>query len=190
MPNLDFTKFSPEQGKLLLSEPFMYDPFFKRTVILLTMHNIKGTIGFIINRPLKMKLGQIIKELSECELPVYFGGPIQNKSLFYIHTLGNVIPDSIPVFNGLFWSGNFETIKDLIKENKITENEICFFIGYSGWFSNQLEDEIKQNSWIVAPASTNVIFGKEREKLWQDVLKSMGNDYSILANFPENPQLN
>lgn len=190
MVKLDYTKFKPEQGKLLLSEPFSSDPNFKRTVVLLAQHDEEGSVGFVLNRPMNLKLDRIIDEFKGCKLPVWDGGPVQRDSLFYIHTLGDAIPDSIPIIGDLYWSGNFETVKALIKGNKIAENEIRLFVGYSGWGAKQLEDEIKQNSWLVAPASVDVVFGTEREKLWQEVLKSMGKDYSIIANFPENPQMN
>src|SRR3990172_6945283 len=115
MVKLDFTKFIPSQGKLLLSEPFSSDPNFKRTVVLLAAHNEEGSVGFVLNRPMDLKLGQIIDEFKECKLPVGDGGPVQRDSLFYIHTLGDEIPESIPIFSplkgarGMFWSGNFET---------------------------------------------------------------------------------
>ena len=193
MVKLDFTKFKPAQGKLLLSEPFSQDPNFKRTVVLLANHNEEGSVGFVLNRPMELKLEQIIDEFPNSELPIWDGGPVQRDSLFYIHTLGDAVPDSIPIFGNLFWNGNFETIKALIKGNKIAENEIRLFIGYSGWSAGQLENEIKQNAWLVAPATTDVVMnaGKDSdEKLWKEVLKSMGKDYSILANFPENPLWN
>jgi putative transcriptional regulator len=190
MVKLDYTNFKPEQGKLLLSEPFSNDPNFKRTVVLLATHNEEGSVGFVLNRPMDLKLGQVIDEFKGCKLPVWDGGPVQRDSLFYIHTLGDAIPDSIHIIGDLYWSGNFETVKALIKGNKIEEHEIRLFVGYSGWTANQLQDEIKRNSWLVAPASVEVVFGSEREKLWKEVLKSMGKDYSIIANFPENPQMN
>ena len=193
MVKLDFTKFKPEQGKLLLSEPFSQDPNFKRTVVLLATHNEEGSVGFVLNRPMELRLEQIIDEFPESTVPIWDGGPVQRDSLFYIHTLGDAIPDSIPITGGLYWSGNFETVKALIKENKVTENEIRMFIGYSGWAAQQLENEIQNNSWLVAPASLEVVMnaGKETdEKLWKEVIKSMGKNYSILANFPENPMWN
>src|ERR1035438_39286 len=164
MAKLDYTNFKPEQGKLLLSEPFSNDPNFKRTVVLLATHNEEGSVGFVLNRPMMspleggdtkcggcLKLGQVIDEFKGCKLPVWDGGPVQRDSLFYIHTLGEAIPDSIHIIGDLFWSGNFETVKALIKGNKIEEHEIRLFVGYSGWAANQLEDEIKRNSWLVAP---------------------------------------
>lgn len=200
MVKLDFTKFKPEQGKLLLSEPFSQDPNFKRTVVLLATHNEEGSVGFVLNRPMELKLEQIIDEFESSELPVWDGGPVQRDSLFYIHTLGDAIPESIHITGDLYWSGNFETVKALVKGNKFSENEIRFFIGYSGWSAQQLENEIASNSWLVAPATTDVVMnlsarkadaGKDTdEKLWKEVIKSMGKDYSILANFPENPSWN
>lgn len=193
MVKLDFTKFKPEQGKLLLSEPFSQDPNFKRTVVLLASYNEEGSVGFVLNRPMELRLEQIIDDFQSCDLPVWDGGPVQRDSLFYVHTLGDAIPDSIPIAGNLYWSGNFETVKALIKGKKIDENEIRLFIGYSGWSAQQLENEIQNNSWLVAPATTEVVMnaGKDSdEKLWKDVIKSMGKDYSILANFPENPMWN
>ncbi len=203
MVKLDFTKFKPEQGKLLLSEPFSTDPNFKRTVVLLASHNEEGSVGFVLNRPMELRLEQIVDDFQYSELPIWDGGPVQRDSLFYIHTLGDAIPDSIPIFESplkkggqggcLYWSGNFETVKALIKGNKLAENEIRLFIGYSGWSAQQLENEIQSNSWLVAPATIDVVMnaGKESdEKLWKEVIKSMRKDYSILANFPENPLWN
>ena len=193
MVKLDFTKFKPQQGKLLLSEPFSQDPNFKRTVVLLASHNEEGSVGFVLNRPMELRLEQIIEDFQHSELPIWDGGPVQRDSLFYVHTLGDTVPDSIPIAGGLFWNGNFETIKALIKGKKVAENEIRLFIGYSGWSAGQLEGEISRNSWLVAPTHAGMVMnaGKDSdEKLWKEVIKSMGKDYSILANFPQNPMWN
>jgi len=190
MVKLDFTKFIPSQGKLLLSEPFSSDPNFKRTVVLLATHNEEGSIGFVLNRPMELHLEQLVEDFHGCKFPVWDGGPVQRDSLFYIHTLGDAIPDSIPIVGDLFWSGNFETVKALIKGKKIAENEIRLFVGYSGWSAGQLQDEIKRNAWLVAPASIDIVMTNNWNKLWKDVLKGMGKEYGIIANFPENPLWN
>ena len=190
MVKFDFTKFKPEQGTLLISEPFMNDPNFKRSVVLLASHNEEGSVGFVLNRPMELKLEQIIEEFNHCDLPIWDGGPVQRDSLFFVHTLGDAIPDSIPILGDLYWGGNFETIKALIRGNKISEKELRLFIGYSGWAPKQLDNEIKNNSWLVSPASIDIVMTNDWEKLWKEVLKSMGKDFSILANFPENPLWN
>jgi len=193
MIKLDFTKFKPEQGKLLLSEPFSQDPNFKRSVVLLASYSEEGSLGFVLNRPMELRLEQILEDFPSSNFPIWDGGPVQRDSLFYVHTLGDTIPESIPIAKGLYWSGNFETVKALIKGNKIEEHELRLFIGYSGWSAQQLENEIQNNSWLVAPATVDTVMnaGKDTdEKLWKEVLKSMGTEYSILANFPENPLWN
>lgn len=193
MIKLDFSKFVPAQGKLLLSEPFMNDPNFRRTVVLLAAHNEEGSVGFVLNRPMKLHLGQIVEELENNLFSVWSGGPVQQDALFYVHTLGNLIPDSIPITKDLYWHGNFETVKALIKGKKILENEIRLFIGYSGWGPGQLNEEIKRNSWIVVPATVNLVMNtrqNENSNFWQDILKGMGKEFRIIANFPENPMWN
>lgn len=190
MLKLDFTKFKPEQGTLLISEPFMNDPNFKRSVVLLASHNEEGSVGFVLNRPMELKLEQIIEGFDHCNLPVWDGGPVQRDGLFFVHTLGDAIPDSIPVLGDLYWNGNFETVKALIRGKKISNKELRMFIGYSGWAPGQLENEVKNNSWLVSPASIDIVMTNDWEKLWKEVVKSMGKDFSILANFPENPLWN
>lgn len=197
MVKLDFTKFKPEQGKLLISEPFMNDPNFRRTVVLLANHNEEGSIGFVLNRSMDLKLEQIVEEFSgnppagrAGDFPVCDGGPVQRDSLFFVHTLGDAIPDSINISGDLYWGGNFETVKALLHGKNISQNEIRLFIGYSGWGPGQLQEEIKRNSWLVAPASIDVVMTNDWNKLWKEVLKGMGKDYGILANFPENPMWN
>ena len=115
---------------------------------------------------------------------------MQRDSLFFVHTLGDAIPDSIPIMGDMYWGGNFETVKALLKGKNISQNEIRLFIGYSGWSEGQLQEEIKRNSWLVAPASIDIVMTNDWNKLWKDVLKGMGSDYGILANFPENPMWN
>ena len=190
MVKLDFTKFKPEQGKLLISEPFMNDPNFKRRVVLLATHNEEGSVGFVLNRPMELKLEQIIEDFDGNNFPIWDGGPVQRDSLFFVHTLGDAIPDSIPIMGDMYWGGNFETVKALLKGKNISQNEIRLFIGYSGWSEGQLQEEIKRNSWLVAPASIDIVMTNDWNKLWKDVLKGMGSDYGILANFPENPMWN
>ena len=131
MVELDYTKFKPRQGKLLLSEPFMNDPNFKRTVILLASHNEEGSVGFVLNRPMELRLEQIIEDFPNSELPIWDGGPVQRDSLFYIHTLGDVVPDSIPIAGGLFWNGNFETIKALITDLSREAEKLGLRLGWS-----------------------------------------------------------
>jgi putative transcriptional regulator len=180
----------PKKGRVLISEPFLEDPYFKRTTVLIVEHNEEGTIGFILNKELEVSLNDAIKGFPTFEGSLCFGGPVCKDQLFYLHTLGDQIGGSLEIGNGLFWGGDFDTVKDLILDEKITSTQIRFFIGYSGWNPGQLADEIAHKSWIVCESKPELIMKKDSSELWSDLLRSLGKHYSIMANFPEDPSLN
>ncbi len=180
----------PQKGKLLISEPFLNDPNFKRTIILLIEKNEEGCIGFILNKPTELKLKDAIEDYPDFDSTVYYGGPVQLNTLQFIHKAGDIIEGSMDIGNGLYWGGSFEQLKTLIAEGKVKAEDFRFFIGYSGWGEGQLEDEMKINSWIVADSKIEDIFSEEPDKLWREILKGMGKKFAILASFPENPSVN
>jgi putative transcriptional regulator len=178
-------------GRLLISEPFMMDPNFKRAVILLTEYSPEGAMGFILNHVGEFLLGDILPDLSYSEMPVFIGGPVANNTLHFIHRCPEKIADGIELSEGLFWGGDFEEVKKLITNYQLTNNEIRFFTGYSGWTPKQLDDEIKEDSWIVAEKlDAEKIFTQNEETLWREVVIGLGQRYAHIANFPENPALN
>ena len=181
---------TPEKGKLLLSEPFLMDPNFSRTVVLLTEHNEEGSVGFVLNRPLKMNINEVVPDFPVFDAQLYVGGPVENNNLFYIHTLADKLPDSIEIMDGLWWGGDFDILKTLIDTGQATTKEIRFFAGYSGWAPDQLTDEMKQRSWIVSDATVSQVMAPDVESLWKNVMSSLGKKYKIISNFPEDPTLN
>lgn len=180
----------PTKGRILISEPFLDDPYFKRTAVLIVEHNTDGTIGFILNKELDLSLKSTIKGFPKFTGGLGFGGPVCKDQLFYLHTIGDKIAGSLEITKGLYWGGDFDTVKQLIKDEKITAHQIRFFIGYSGWNPGQLDDEIKHKSWIVCESNIDLLMKEDGSELWTELLKSMGKHYSIMANFPEDPSLN
>ena len=180
---------SAKKGRLLISDPTIEDPNFKRTVILLTEHNDSETIGFIINQATKVKLNQILSDFPKFDTPVYIGGPVEKNTLHFIHRLGEKIDKSTALGNGVFWSGNFETLKELIEMKQIKKDDIRFFIGYAGWGSGQLEHELKEQSWFVTKNNAELVFSNN-QKLWRDYIKKMDDDYAIWSNMIDDPDLN
>lgn len=182
---------SAAAGRLLISQPFMPDPIFKRSVILLTEYSDDGAMGFILNHPGEFLLGDILPEVSYSELPVFTGGPVATNTLHFIHCCPEKIEDGIEIGEGIFWGGDFEKVKELITSYQLTDNEIRFFTGYSGWTPKQLDNEIKEDSWIVTnKLDAEVVFNSDEENLWRKIVISLGNRYAHIANFPENPALN
>jgi putative transcriptional regulator len=180
-----------KKGQLLLSEPSLLgETSFNRSVILLAEYTTEGTVGFILNKPLEFTIGNLIPEINS-SLTVYNGGPVEQDNLYFIHTIPKKIQNSIEISNGIFWGGDFESLKNLLNEDKISKTEIRFFLGYTGWTKEQLETELQKDNWLL-------IDNKEKEKLltkpinefWKEKIKAQGGDYILFSNAPEDPILN
>jgi len=174
----------------LVSEPFLPDPNFKRTVVILTEHDEDGSIGFVLNRKTNLLLNDVLEDFPEFPVPLYLGGPVEQNTLHYIHNSKFNIPGSKEVVPGLRWGGDFEIVRELIENHVLQPDDIRFFIGYSGWSPEQLQAELDDKAWILAQANKQLILTDEEEDLWRLVLKRMGNEYSLMANYPEDPRLN
>jgi len=178
-------------GQLLLSEPFMPDENFRRTVVLVCEHTPdNGTVGLIINKPINLRLNDIMEDFPAFKGKVFLGGPVGTDTLQFLHSLGNLVEGSVKLAENLYWGGNFEQIKMLMLEEKIKPNDIRFYLGYSGWTVGQLHSELKENSWIITPATHQQIFETPIEVLWREVMRKMGGIYNTMAGYPENPALN
>ncbi len=180
-----------EKGQLLIAEPSIIgDLSFNRSVILLADHNHEGSVGFILNKPLEYTISDLIPDI-EASFKIYNGGPVEQDNLYFIHTIPNLITESIEISNGVFWGGDFELTKSLINEGKINKENIRFFLGYTGWSANQLENELKENSWIITSNNYNSsILEKSSSQFWKEKIIELGGEYLIWSNAPENPILN
>jgi len=180
----------PKKGSLLVAEPYLGDPNFERSVILLTEHNEDGSVGFVINKPLELQLDDIVVNFPSFDTLVYHGGPVQQDNLYFIHNKGDLLPGSIQIDYNLFWGGDLEPLKELIKCKLIDPREIRFFLGYSGWGLGQLSDEIKENSWLVLDNKALDVLKDEPAQMWKKVLMGVGGEYPLWANSPLDPSLN
>ena len=174
-----------DSGKILLAEPFMFDMNFKRAAILLCEHNKEGSLGFILNKRLEMQINQLIADFPEFDSEVFYGGPVATDTIHYVHNLGHLLDDSQYVSDGVFWGGDFEKLKALIREQMIKPDDIRFFVGYSGWSGGQLHDEFQHGSWVMADMDSNYLFKTEPEELWQQVMHNKGNNFSVIAQMPD-----
>lgn len=182
---------APAAGRLLISEPFMMDPNFKRSVILMTEYGDLGAMGFVLNHPSDYLLGDLLPDVQYSEMPVYFGGPVGNDTLHFIHRCPDKIEDGIEIGDGIFWGGDFESVKNLLSNYLITGDDIKFFAGYSGWTPGQLDAEIGDDTWIVtAEFNPKILFTHDEQNLWREVVIGLGQRYAHIANFPENPEMN
>ena len=193
---LDYNFFEPDhnqepaKGKVLISEPFLLDNYFKRSIVLITEHNTEGTIGFVLNKPVDLKISEVIENFPEINAEVALGGPVSTNTLHYLHTLGDIIPNSMPVLGNICWGGDFEVVERLISSNNLSRGQIRFFLGYSGWSPNQLENELSENAWVVSDLPPDEIMMPMNKHFWTRTLRKMGQKYEMWSNFPENPEMN
>ncbi|MCB0710525.1 MAG: YqgE/AlgH family protein [Chitinophagaceae bacterium] len=180
----------PAAGILLIADPFLKDPNFIRTVILLCEHQQEGSLGFVINKQIEQTLDELISDLEGFKLPVYYGGPVQMNTIHFLHQYPQLIPDSVKVNNEIYWGGNFESVTALLKNNSIDPKKIKFFIGYSGWGYNQLNGELKEKSWLTVSASQALVFNTHYNEIWKNSLQKLGGQYKMMINYPIDPQLN
>ena len=177
----------PKQGNILISEPLMNDFHFGRSVILLIDHiESEGSFGIIINKRLNASVSQIVDAFPDFDATVYLGGPVSEDQLFFIHTLGNLIPDSSPIIDGLYWGGEVETLKTLIATGIANEENTRFYLGYAGWDAGQLVDELVRNSWAVSNITVEQYLNTPPEHMWSAFVQRLGKSYEMWNRFPKN----
>lgn len=179
-----------EPGLLLISDPFLKDPNFLRTVVLICEHQPEGSFGFVLNKLYHQNLDDLMTDFQGLKIPLYYGGPVQVDTVHILHKCPELIPGGAEISDGIYWGGDFEEVATLIKEKRLRNSDVRFFIGYSGWGEGQLEEELKQKSWITRESSSNIVFHKQTDQIWKESLKDLGGEYAQMINYPIDPQLN
>ena len=175
------------KGHLLLANGNLFDPNFRRTVVLLAEHNDEGAMGVVLNRPSEILVAEAVPPLAEVvgsDEPLYIGGPVQPSDVLVMATFADpaspdVLADGVGFLSGEIDESSFADVKD-----------VRVFAGYSGWGTGQLEFEMTEDSWITEPALEGDAFTEDPEGLWSAVLRRKGGQYALLATMPYDPQLN
>jgi putative transcriptional regulator len=176
-------------GCLLVSEPFLADPNFDRTVVLVCQHQTEqGTFGLVLNRPAKLNVHEAT-QFEYIQHPLYVGGPVEEDTLHVIHRLPD-LEGAIPLKDGLYWGGKFEHLEWLGQQQKLSAANARFFAGYSGWGPRQLAGELKQNAWVIARVDIGDLLRVEPAQLWAHTLRLLGGKFRAFANFPQDPRVN
>ena len=186
-----YNKLSPKKGRVLITEPFVdVDDDFGRTVILLCEHNEEGSFGFVLNKYLDISIEEL-SDFGESLTNVSKGGPVGNEHLYFLHTLGDEIDNSVHVVGNIYSGGSFKEIVKKAKLGLIKKNSVRFFLGYSGWTTNQLKDELNQNAWLVSEIiNTESIMDTTNNSIWEIYMSNQGGKYKAFAHFPINPHFN
>jgi putative transcriptional regulator len=190
---IEMSQKIPYQGALLISEPFLREEYFCHSVICIVEYDAgESTMGIIMNKRTEYSLNDLVSQINtNINIPVFCGGPLSCDRLYFIHTLGDIIPQAKRITDGLYIGGDFDTIIDYINSGYPIDNNIRFFLGYSGWDPGQLEDELKHHVWAVSESTCNkALLQGSGDKYWHQYVKSLGKEYRGWLYHPENPQMN
>lgn len=182
-------------GSLLISRPFLNDPNFERTVVLICRDEPdEGSFGLVLNRASDLTLGDVLElplgDVSPAApLPLHLGGPVQPNTLHYLHQRSD-LPDTTSLGQGTYWGGDFDRLLELMRAGEVGGAEIRFYAGYSGWGAGQLADEIERKTWIAHPPAAGKVFTLTTDAFWQTILREKGGRYKALSNYPIDPRLN
>jgi putative transcriptional regulator len=187
--NIDHENLIPKQGRVLISEPLLSDTYFKRSVVIVTEYSEQGAVGFVLNKPIDIPLNDVLDDFPNFDAKVYIGGPVEKDTIHFLHTLGEVVPNSVHIIDNIYWGGDFDTLKDLVAAGIVKSDQVRFFLGYSGWNPKQLDEEIENNAWLVTEMDAEKIM-QANKNIWKQTLDELGRKYKIWSNFPENPAMN
>ncbi|MDX1444666.1 YqgE/AlgH family protein [Lishizhenia sp.] len=190
--DLSFTNNStPAKGKILISEPFLNDDYFGRSVILLCEHNEEGSFGFVLNNFIDLDLREVANNFPDIETKIGIGGPVETDNIYFIHSRPDVLKDSREVIPNIYIGGSYSELLHHLETGEIKPTEVRFFLGYSGWSPHQLDQELNEHAWLVTDIKAKDIMDVHAgDTLWSKYLKKQGKKYAVMTSFPINPQDN
>lgn len=176
-------------GKILIAQPFMADATFSRSVVFLCEYGAEGAIGFVLNHPTSVGIGELLPDMYGADLNVNHGGPVQLDTLHILHRIPQTI-GGIEIQQQVYWGGSFETLQDMTTTEAAIADDVRLFVGYSGWSPGQLENELKEGSWLIGDVSQEVVFDTQPADVWKKAVYALGKEYAYLANMPIDPAHN
>lgn len=174
-------------GRLLISTPYFNDPFFNHSVVLLTDYEEEHTAGLIINRQLPHNVYDVVNEI-RVDDPIYFGGPVLTEAVFLLHSFESC-PEASRLLPGVYVGYNPVLIA-VIEQHAIANLKSKFLLGYAGWSPGQLEDELRRNMWVVAPATQSLVFDTPADEIWHRAVQRLGKPYAHWLRIPKNISFN
>jgi len=176
-------------GQLLLASPSLFDPNFRRTVVLIGVHSEEGAMGVVLNRPSEVTVGDAVPQLEQAvagEEPIYVGGPVQPTSIVFLAEFLDPSPAGLLVLDRIGFPSPDADIDELIQATARAR----VFAGYAGWGEGQLDAEIDHGDWIAHAASPEDVFTEDPAELWGAILTRKGGGYALLARMPVDPSVN
>ena len=175
-------------GHLLISNASLFDPNFRRTVVLIGHHDEDGAVGVVLNRPLGVTVDEAVPPLAdlvEAGDELFEGGPVQPQAAVVLAEFLDPEIASVVAF------GSIGFLPDEVEDgDRSSIVRARIFAGYSGWGPGQLEAELAEDAWLLTPATDDDVFTPDPDRLWEGVVKRLGPAYAMLRSMPSDPSLN
>jgi putative transcriptional regulator len=178
------------EGRLLIAHPLLNDGFFNRSVIYMTSENEEGLFGFSLNFKTQFKLRDVRPQVKNGNFPIYEGGPVAKDQLFFLHTLGKELSESLHIRDNIYFGGDFYELLHLIDHGSVKQEDVRFFVGYSGWGAEQLKKEIGSGNWLISEGDSSDVFLTSYNELWKLKLEEQKQSYGIFAEIGFDPSPN
>jgi putative transcriptional regulator len=173
-------------GMLLVAMPSMPDPRFSRSVIYLCAHSSDGAMGLVVNQvagnvTFPAVIGQLgIEAGQDCEdTPVHLGGPVETSRGFVLHSADYVQESTLVIDDRFALTATIDVLRAIAEGHGPSRRVLA--LGYAGWSPGQLDQEIQNNGWLVAPADPEIVFGRDNDAKWLSALRAIGVDPSLLS---------
>ena len=166
-------------GSIIISTSLLNDTNFEKVVIVITEHNEKGTIGYIINQQFGRRFNELEEFKHALPIPLYIGGPSQMDKLYFMHRKPAFIEGGELIGSNVYMNGDFKTAVQLVNSGTLAINDIKLYIGYCGWDMGQLEEEIKERSWLITTASADLVFAPNLEEMWNELVAATSSQSSM-----------
>ena len=180
------------KGSFLVASPHLRDPNFCQTVVLMCEHGSGGSLGLVVNRRTEHHIMDVLPQTSglhERAGLVYSGGPVQKDNLLILHRVSKLVPESQPIFDGVCLGGDLTALEEVSSEGEQTDL-VRVYMGYAGWAPGQLQFELSGGSWIVLPADLRLVFARDPQQMWANVMRSLGQKFTHYATMPPDPLMN
>jgi putative transcriptional regulator len=172
LPAPDTPDSIPGRGKLLVASRNMRDPRFRESVVLVVDYGSSGAAGLIINRPLEVRLAKLIPDMPMLEKrkdKAFYGGPVEGNKMFLLIRSTETIEETSKVLADVHVSTSRTVLERMISGKRHTSFRA--YAGYAGWGSGQLDAEIARGDWHVMKAEPRMIFERDPEKLWPELIR-------------------
>lgn len=167
---------------LLVSMPQMLDPNFSKSVILLAEYGSHGAFGLVLNRRMPQPAAEVVTADQPLNIHpkvhLFTGGPVEPTRAWILTAKPDLDSEALEVVDGVYLSASAALVKQTLES--APDHNVRMVVGYAGWGAGQLDGELAEASWLLAPVQHDLIFSTPIEDMWETAIRRLGAEPSML----------